>query len=186
MSVQLTRVALGPGARPGKTTVFFRDIPIGTLQLGVCEQFDIDYVVEDIEISHNGPSEVFVSGYTSALLDNKKVRAVLKYIIRLRAVLLESTGVSLDEDAALACAPFSLHSSSSGRLLERTRHVDPFLAPCSLFWDARTPLSMGIFKECSSMSAGICLCSYGTIVGNTLGCSRHPLVCSLGDERSSK
>lgn len=71
MSLQLTRVALGQNPLPGRHTVLFRGIPIGTLEKGTCEQLAIDYCVEELEISHTGPSDVFVSGFTNEVLDGQ-------------------------------------------------------------------------------------------------------------------
>lgn len=83
--VHATQVALGPTPAPGRHTVFaVHDgvkVPVGTLQVGVCEQFSVDLMwsalagaphAGAVAFAHSGASSVFVSGYktVTSLLDD--------------------------------------------------------------------------------------------------------------------
>ncbi len=65
----ITGVALGPKPKPGRHTVFARgngmEAVIGTLEMGRCEQFQVDLVARDITFSHNGTSDIYLSGYST-------------------------------------------------------------------------------------------------------------------------
>eukprot|EP00891_Asterochloris_glomerata_P004127 jgi/Astpho2/4127/Aster-01271 len=58
-SKHLTQVALGSNPKSEK-----EKLAIGTLQMGVCEHFQIDYMTsQDTYYSHSGPSDVYLTGY---------------------------------------------------------------------------------------------------------------------------
>lgn len=65
----VTGVALGPKPKPGRHTVFARgngmEAVVGTLEMGRCEQFQVDLVARDITFSHNGTSDIYLSGYNT-------------------------------------------------------------------------------------------------------------------------
>jgi len=65
----ITGVALGPKPKPGRHTVFARgngmEAVVGTLEMGRCEQFQVDLVARDITFSHNGTSDIYLSGYNT-------------------------------------------------------------------------------------------------------------------------
>ena len=83
--VHVTQVALGPTPAPGRHTVFAvhdgAKVPVGTLQVGVCEQFAVDLMwsalagaphAGAVAFAHTGASSVYVSGYktVTSLLDD--------------------------------------------------------------------------------------------------------------------
>ncbi len=65
----ITNVALGPDPKPGRHTVFAQGngmkAVVGTLEMGRCEQFQVDFVARDIVFSHTGKSDVYLTGYNT-------------------------------------------------------------------------------------------------------------------------
>ena len=65
----ITNVALGPNPKPGRHTVFAQGngmkAVVGTLEMGRCEQFQVDLVARDIVFSHTGKSDVYLTGYNT-------------------------------------------------------------------------------------------------------------------------
>ena len=65
----ITQVALGANPKPGRHTVFIEandsKVAIGTLEKDRCEQFQVDFVANDMVFSHTGKSEVYMSGYNT-------------------------------------------------------------------------------------------------------------------------
>lgn len=65
----ITQVALGANPKPGRHTVFIEandtKVAIGTLEKDRCEQFQVDFVANDMVFSHTGKSDVYLSGYNS-------------------------------------------------------------------------------------------------------------------------
>lgn len=65
--LHLRQIALGPTAKAGRHTVMICNNPVGTLELGKCEQFSVDYSLKSLDVSHTGGSTVFVSGYINKM-----------------------------------------------------------------------------------------------------------------------
>ncbi|KAL3154496.1 hypothetical protein ABBQ32_013958 [Trebouxia sp. C0010 RCD-2024] len=65
----ITNVALGPDPKPGRHTVFAQGngtkAVVGTLEMGRCEQFQIDLVACDLIFSHTGKSDIYLTGYNT-------------------------------------------------------------------------------------------------------------------------
>lgn len=65
----ITNVALGPDPKPGRHTVFAQGngtkAVVGTLEIGRCEQFQIDLVACDLIFSHTGKSDIYLTGYNT-------------------------------------------------------------------------------------------------------------------------
>ena len=65
----ITNVALGPNPKPGRHTVFAEGsgtkAVVGTLEMGRCEQFQIDFVARDLVFSHTGKSDIYLTGYNT-------------------------------------------------------------------------------------------------------------------------
>ena len=65
----ITNVALGPAPRPGRHTIFAEGngmkAVVGTLEMGRCEQFQVDFVARDIVFTHTGKSDVYLTGYNT-------------------------------------------------------------------------------------------------------------------------
>lgn len=65
----ITNVALGPDPKPGRHTVFAEGngtkAVVGTLEMGRCEQFQIDFVARDLVFSHTGKSDIYLTGYNT-------------------------------------------------------------------------------------------------------------------------
>lgn len=71
VSLHLTQVALGAKPASGPHTLFAKvggsQFAVGTLEMGRCEQFSVDYMLTtDASFSHSGSSEVFLTGYRCA------------------------------------------------------------------------------------------------------------------------
>jgi len=69
-TIHLSQVALGPDAKPGRHVVWVRfsgqKSVIGSVTLGGIEQFQIDFPVNrELQVSHSGPSDVYLTGYTT-------------------------------------------------------------------------------------------------------------------------
>lgn len=69
-TLHITQAALSGKAKPGAAhTVFVgregQKFAIGTLDAGRCAQFTLDLTLsmDEVELSHNGPSEVHLTGY---------------------------------------------------------------------------------------------------------------------------
>lgn len=66
----ITNVALGPNPKSGRHTVIAESkslkAVIGTLEMGRCEQFQVDLVARDVTFSHTGKSEVHLTGYCTS------------------------------------------------------------------------------------------------------------------------
>lgn len=66
----ITNVALGPNPKPGRHTVIAESqslkAVIGTLEMGRCEQFQVDLVARDVTFSHTGKSDVHLTGYCTS------------------------------------------------------------------------------------------------------------------------
>ena len=66
----ITNVALGPNPKPGRHTVIAESkgsrAVVGTLEMGRCEQFQVDLVARDLTFSHTGKSEIHLTGYCTS------------------------------------------------------------------------------------------------------------------------
>ncbi|KAL4427004.1 hypothetical protein ABPG77_009565 [Micractinium sp. CCAP 211/92] len=68
-TIHFTQAALGPKAKPGPHTIFIskggQKFAVGTLDTSRCTQFscDITFSMDEVELSHSGPSEVHLTGY---------------------------------------------------------------------------------------------------------------------------